>query len=145
VLCRPGASAPAPAIAIISGTSGTEGFQNWEVPWARRLQSAGYVALIVDSFTARHLTFAEHWRLGPAARAQDALDAGSFLAKQPFVRRGKIGVIGRSGGGTAVLGAIVERADRARSLPFKMAVADYGYCPGPLRRLEGRDVTRALQ
>lgn len=63
----------------MSGTSGVEGFQNWEIPWAQRLQSAGYVALIVDSFTSRHLTFAEHWKLGTAARGQDALDAGAFL------------------------------------------------------------------
>jgi dienelactone hydrolase len=128
VLYRPGSSAPAPAIAIISGTSGKEGFQNWEIPWAQRLQSAGYVALIVDSFTARHLTFAEHWKLGAASRGQDALDAGAFLVQQPFVLRNKIGVIGRSGGGTAVLEAIVERAALVRPLPFKMAVADYGYC-----------------
>jgi dienelactone hydrolase len=74
MLYRPGSSAPAPAIAIMSGTSGTEGFQNWEIRWAQRLQSAGYVALIVDSFTARRLTFAEHWKLGAAARGQDALD-----------------------------------------------------------------------
>ncbi len=137
MLYRPGSGAPAPAIAIISGTSGTEGFQNWEIPWAQRLQSAGYVALIVDSFTARHLTFAEHWKLGTAARAQDALDAGAFLAQQPFVLRDKIGVIGRSGGGTAVLEAIVERAAPARQLPFKMAVADYGYCQDPYGAWKG--------
>ncbi len=131
LLYRPGSSAPAPAIAIMSGTSGTEGFQNWEIPWARRLQSAGYVALIVDSFTARRLTFAEHWKLGAAARGQDALGAGAFLARAPFVLRDKIGVIGRSGGGTAVLQAIVEHTAPARPLPFKMAVADYGYCQDP--------------
>jgi dienelactone hydrolase len=137
ILYRPGSSAPAPAIVIMSGTSGTEGFQNWEIPWARRLQSAGYVALIVDSFTARHLAFADHWKLGAAARGQDALDAGAFLAQQPFVVRNKIGVIGRSGGGTSVLQAIVERAGRVRPLPFKMAVADYGYCQDPYGAWKG--------
>jgi dienelactone hydrolase len=121
----------------MSGTSGTEGFQNWEIPWAQRLQAAGYVALIVDSFTARHLTFAEHWKLGAEARGQDALDAGAFLAKQPFVLRGKIGVIGRSGGGTAVLEAIVERTVLVRPLPFKVAVADYGYCQDPYGAWKG--------
>ena len=137
VLYRPESSAPAPAIAIMSGTSGAEGFQNWEIPWALRLQSAGYVALIVDSFTARHLAFAEHWKLGPQARGQDAWDAGSFLARQSFVRKDEVGVIGRSGGGTAVLEAIVERADRVRPLPFKMAVADYGYCQDPYGAWKG--------
>jgi dienelactone hydrolase len=136
VLYRPASSVPAPAIAIMSGTSGTEGFQNWEIPWALRLQAAGYVALIVDSFTARHLTFSEHWKLSAAARGQDALDAGSFLAKQPFVRRDEIGLFGRSGGGTAVLQAIVERPG-ARPLPFKMAVADYGYCQDPYGAWKG--------
>jgi dienelactone hydrolase len=137
VLYRPGSSAPAPAVVIMSGTSGTEGFQNWEIPWAQRLQSAGYVALIVDSFTARHLAFAEHWKLGAAARGQDTLDAGAFLAQQPFVLRNKIGVIGRSGGGTAVLQAIVESAALVRPLPFKMAVADYGYCQDPYGAWKG--------
>jgi dienelactone hydrolase len=136
VLYRPSSSAPAPAIAIISGTSGTEGFQNWEIPWAQRLQSAGYVALIVDSFTARHLAFAAHWKVSPASRGQDTLDAGAFLARQPFVLRNSIGVIGRSGGGTAVLEAIVERPG-ARPLPFKMAVADYGYCQDPYGAWKG--------
>jgi dienelactone hydrolase len=137
VLYRPSSSAPAPAIVIMSGTSGTEGFQNWEIPWAQRLQSAGYVALIVDSFSARHLAFAEHWKLGAAARGQDALDAGAFLARQPFVLRNNVGVIGRSGGGTAVLQAIVQRPGVARPLPFKMAVADYGYCHGPYGAWKG--------
>ena len=127
VLYRP-ARSPAPAIVIVSGTSGREGFQNWEIPWAQRLQQAGYVALIVDSFTPRHLAFAQHWHLSRTARGQDALDAAAFLFREPFVRIGEIGAIGRSGGGSAVLSAIVERAGQPRRLPFKMAVSDYGYC-----------------
>ena len=137
ILYRPASSSPAPAIAIISGTSGIEGFQNWEIPWALRLQSAGYVALIVDSFSARHLSFGDHWKLRPAARAQDALDAGAFLAQQPFVRHDRVGVIGRSGGGTAVLGAIVTLPGRPQPLVFKMAVADYGYCQDPYGAWKG--------
>ena len=41
MLYRSSSSAPAPAIAIISGTSGTEGFQNWEMPWAQRRRAHG--------------------------------------------------------------------------------------------------------
>lgn len=130
VLYRPRSNArmPAPAIVIMSGTSGRQGFANWEIPWAQRLQGAGYVALIVDSYTGRGLTFSQHWRLPMSQRAQDALDAATYLAGRPFVRASQIGVIGRSGGGTAVLAAVVERQDSKRSLPFKMAVSDYGYC-----------------
>jgi dienelactone hydrolase len=127
ILYRP-ASSPAPAILILSGTSGREGFQNWETPWAQRLQRVGYVALIVDSFTPRHLAFSEHWRLSPQARGQDALDAAAFLGNSPFVRTGSIGAIGRSGGGSALLSAVVERIGETRRVPFKMAVVDYGYC-----------------
>jgi dienelactone hydrolase len=125
ILYQP-SSSQAPAIVIMSGTSGREGFANWETPWALRLQRAGYVALIVDSFTPRGLAFSQHWRLSRQARGSDALDAGAFLAGQSFVRSGAIGVIGRSGGGSAVLAAIV--AVPGQSVPFKMAVADYGYC-----------------
>ena len=64
------------------------------------------------------------------------MDAGYFLAKQPFVRQGEIGVFGRSGGGTAVLQAIVERPG-AQLLPFKVAVADYGYCQDPYGAWKG--------
>jgi len=127
ILYRP-ASSPAPAILILSGTSGREGFQNWETPWAQRLQRAGYVALIVDSFTPRHLAFADHWRLSPQARGQDALDAAAFLGNASFVRAGAVGAIGRSGGGSALLSAIVERIGETRRAPFKMAAVDYGYC-----------------
>jgi dienelactone hydrolase len=122
-LYRPSASR-APAVVIMSGTSGREGFANWETPWALRLQRAGYVALVVDSFTPRGLAFSQHWRLSREARGRDALDAGAFLAGQPFVLAKKIGVIGRSGGGSAVLSAVVAMGRQ----PFKMAVADYGYC-----------------
>jgi dienelactone hydrolase len=103
ILYRP-VSLPAPAVVIVSGTSGREGFQNWEIPWAQRLQRAGYVALIEDSFTPRHLAFSQHWRLSAAARGHDALDAAAYLS------------------------AVVERAGQMRRLPLKMAVADYGYC-----------------
>jgi dienelactone hydrolase len=108
----------------MSGTSGREGFANWETPWALRLQRAGYVALVVDSFTPRGLVFSQHWRLSREARGQDALDAAAFLATQPFVLAGELSVIGRSGGGSAVLSAVVAAGHQ----PFKRAVADYGYC-----------------
>jgi dienelactone hydrolase len=130
ILYRP-VSLPAPAVVIVSGTSGREGFQNWEIPWAERLQRAGYVALIEDSFTPRHLAFSQHWRLSAAARGQDALDAAAYLERAAFVRVGLVGGIGRSGGGSALLSAIVERAGQTRRLPLKMAVADYGYCQRP--------------
>jgi dienelactone hydrolase len=125
------ASLPAPAVVIVSGTSGREGFQNWEIPWAERLQRAGYVALFEDSFTPRHLAFSQHWRLSAAARGRDALDAAAYLARAPFVRAGLVGGIGRSGGGSALLSAVVERAGQTRRLPLQMAVADYGYCQRP--------------
>lgn len=127
LLYRP-ASSVAPAIVIVSGTSGAQGFQNWEIPWAQRLQRAGYVALIVDSFTPRGLAFADHWRLSPAARGRDALDAAAFLRREPFVRAMQIGAIGRSGGGSALLSAIAERAGHVHRVPFRMAAVDYGYC-----------------
>jgi dienelactone hydrolase len=127
ILYRP-ASSPAPAIVILSGTSGREGFQNWEIPWGQRLQGAGYVALIVDSFTPRHLAFAQHWRLSRQTRGQDALDAAAFLRNARFVRADAIGAIGRSGGGSGLLSAVVERIGDTRRVPFKMAAVDYGYC-----------------
>jgi hypothetical protein len=56
------------------------------------------------------------------------LDAAAFLARAPFVRPKEIGAIGRSGGGSALFSAIVERAGTVRQVPFTMAAVDYGYC-----------------
>lgn len=143
LLYRPTSPGPSPAIVIMSGTSGKEGFQNWEIPWALRLQRAGYVALVVDSFTARGLGFADHWRLPMVARGQDALDAGRFLASQPFVNAHALGVIGRSGGGTAVLAAVVQRTGHPHAVPFKAGVALYGYCQEKLGDWPGGTPTNA--
>ena len=54
-----------------------------------------------------------------------------FFGKAAFVRVGRIGAIGRSGGGSALLSAVVERSGETRRVPFKMAAVDYGYCQLP--------------
>ena len=137
-LTKPDGSASVPTVIISPGTAGIEGFSFWERPWARRLRDLRYASLIVDSYRSRHSSWKNHWRIDArTVRARDLLDAQAYLAKQPFVRRRAIGLIGRSSGGTAVLAAIVQDADAPASPPpfrldarppISVAVADYGYC-----------------
>ena len=132
------ASARAPAVIISPGTAGIEGFSFWERPWARRLHALGFAALIVDSYSARHSAWKNHWRIDArTTRARDLLDARAYLAKQSFVRAQSIGLLGRSSGGTTILAAIVQDARAPAEPPpfrlsvrppFSVAVADYGYC-----------------
>lgn len=137
-LTLPSGRASEPAIIISPGTAGIEGFSFWERPWARRLRKMGYASLIVDSYTSRHSSWKNHWRIDArTVRARDLLDAETYLAKQSFVRPQSVGLLGRSSGGTALLAAIVQDADAPATPPpfglsvqppFMVAVADYGYC-----------------
>ncbi|HMD02472.1 MAG TPA: dienelactone hydrolase family protein [Candidatus Baltobacteraceae bacterium] len=137
-LTLPAGAKSSAAIIISPGTAGVEGFSFWERPWARRLHDLGYASLVVDSYTSRHSSWKNHWRIDArTTRARDLLDAQAYLAKQPYVRAGSIGLIGRSSGGSAIFATIVQEA-RAPSAPppfgldvrppFSVAVADYGYC-----------------
>ncbi|HTV92020.1 MAG TPA: prolyl oligopeptidase family serine peptidase [Verrucomicrobiae bacterium] len=124
-LTVPDVASPVRVVIISPGTAGIEGFSFWERPWARRLLDLGYASLIVDSYTARHSSWKNHWRIDPrTVKARDLLDARAYLAAQPFARANSIGLLGRSSGGTAVLAAIVGPSQA----PFAAAVADYGYC-----------------
>jgi dienelactone hydrolase len=137
-LTLPPAGARVPTIIISPGTAGIEGFPLWERPWALRLRAMGYASLIVDSYLARRSSWKNHWRIDArTVRARDLLDAQAYLAAQPFVRAGLIGLLGRSSGGTAIFAAIVQEANAPAAPPpfgletrppFALAVVDYGYC-----------------
>ena len=109
-----------------------------EVDWAERLNAAGYVALVVNSLTPRH--FGETCSVQGARpalardRPKDAYAALAWLQAQDFVRGDRIGVMGWSQGGGAILYAIGNNsASRPAGLPrqrdFHAAVVFYpGWC-----------------
>jgi dienelactone hydrolase len=107
--------------------------------WAARLAEWGYAALLVDSFRPRGFT--EVCNRGqlvpPEAQARDAFDAASYLRARPDLHVRRIGVIGFSHGGWAVLKAVLAGAVRPPDEPpFDAAIAFYPGCDPPRSALE---------
>ncbi len=100
-LYRPDISTRRPAVVLLHPCGGLEPFMR---DWGQWLQSKGYVALVVDSFTARGVTNVCESRYpswGEAAR--DALGALRYLRTLPFVDAERVAVMGWSYGGAAAL------------------------------------------
>lgn len=137
-LYRPAGEGPFPALVLLHGCSGlwakdgepTASFRFW----AEHFQARGYMALLVDSFGPRgekEICTQERRAVSPATdRPRDALAALRWLAARPDVAAARIGLVGWSNGGTAVLHAL--RPDSPGQAPegepgFRAGVA---FCPG---------------
>jgi poly(3-hydroxybutyrate) depolymerase len=99
-LYRPAGPGPFPAMVILHGC---DGIGRHYREWARRLSDWGYLTLLVDSFRPRGMrSVCNRGRdVPPEAQAADGKAAAAFLAAQPDVQGGRIGVIGFSHGGWA--------------------------------------------
>jgi dienelactone hydrolase len=120
-----------PAVAIFHGCGGV-GINNTRM--AGLLRDWGYAALVVDSFTARHMVdvCGRHWPTQEDAdkRVRDIDASLAWLSKQAFVDGNRLGYIGYSyGGGVALLRAFEPREPRVRA-----AILAYPDCGlgGPL-------------
>lgn len=127
-LSRPQGAGPFPAIVLLHTCGGVQPHLNM---WRRVLVDAGYVVLLVDSFTPRGVdSVCERWNISVDQVAADALAAGAFLRKLPFVDPSRIGVVGYSYGAMAALrltsDAYVKR--QIHPAPFRAAVAFYPWC-----------------
>jgi dienelactone hydrolase len=145
-LLRPTAEGQHPAVVFLHGCGGLfmrtilfriwawrRGIEPGELDWAGELTRRGYVVLMVDSFGPRD----RGEMCSPSGfdlqlyrnRARDAYGALLFLQAQPFVRPDRVGVIGWSQGGGAVLLAIgTPSFARPPELPhgdFRAAVGFY--------------------
>lgn len=112
-LYRPQVAGRVPAVAIFHGCGGV-GVNNTRM--AGLLQGWGYAALVVDSFTARHLTdvCGKHWPTQRDAeeRVRDINYALLWLSQQGFVDPARLAFMGYSyGGGVALLRAFTPRTD----------------------------------
>ena len=130
-LFLPEGSGPFPAMVVLHGCSGV--VQHDRI-WAQQLVAWGYVAVLVDSFRPRGVdNVCNHGMVvPPLLQARDAFAAAQYVRALPTVRADRIGVIGFSHGGWAVLKAVLDdavRADHAR--PFAAAVAFYPGCDPP--------------
>lgn len=124
-LFRPAHGAtPAPAVAIFHGCGGPG--QNTS-RMAGLLASWGYVALVVDSFSARGLkdVCGRNWptQADAEARAHDIDATLAWLAKQQGIDAQRLGYMGYSyGGGVAMLRALSDASGTPASTPAARAV-----------------------
>ncbi len=137
-LFRPHTTGPAPAMVFAHGCGGllnSAGRINTrETDWARHLNAAGYVVLMVDSFTTRGVrnmcSPSSFQGAVYRARSQDLYEALAYLQAQPYVAPSRVGVMGWSLGGGAVLNALrtdssARPAGLAPDRDFRAAVAFY--------------------
>ena len=128
-LYRPVGVGPFPAMVVLHGCDGVGPHYR---DWARRLADWGYAALLVDSFRPRGVrTVCNHGLdVPPDLQAADGFAAAEYLRSFADVD-GRVGVIGFSHAGWAVLKAVLA-GDRP---PFAAAVAFYPGCDPPERPL----------
>jgi len=132
-LTKPAGDGPYAAVVILHGCTGlpddvktgaAKGF------WSEQLESAGYVVLMVDSFTSRNVNDA--CTAGGPSRVADAYGALAFLTRQPFVDPRRVALLGFASGGAAAL-SVVEKRDAElfegeNERSFKVAVAVAPFC-----------------
>ena len=129
-LYRP-AVTPAPAVALFHGCGGI-GVNNTRM--AQLLQSWGYVALVVDSFTSRGLkdVCGRNWPTQADAekRAIDVDATGLWLNSQTYVAPGsRNAFMGYSyGGGVGLLRALSPRIDTRIQSGWRAAILLYPDC-----------------
>jgi dienelactone hydrolase len=143
----PGLAAAAPAVVLMHGCGGNRSSANSEAlasrytSMAATLARLGVHALVLDSFSARGETQICTQRLGnrkitQAQRRRDALGALQWLAVQPGVDATRLGLLGWSNGGSAVLAATNARHAEVAAAPVKpsLALAYYPGCEAELQR-----------
>jgi dienelactone hydrolase len=147
---KPDGSGPFPAVVLLHGCHGVSPSTH---DWGRWFRDRGYVALIVDSWTARGLRKGLCTPASPdvpnTERFDDTLGALAYLHTRAYVDADRVGIMGWSNGGVfamaAVNGPTHERAARRglRVPPpgFRAAVAMY---PGGCASLIPEKVVRPL-
>ena len=131
---------PRPAVVLMHGCSGLLNAKGRIIglyrAWMRALFAKGYDVLTVDSAASRG--FGQTCSAGPGRitmwrdRPKDAYAALAYLQAQPFVRPGRIGLMGWSQGGAIALLSINDKSigrPAALAQDFVAAVAFYpGAC-----------------
>jgi dienelactone hydrolase len=125
-----GAHGSLPAVMIVPGSGG---IGPHHLEQASALVTAGFAVLVIDPFHARGIgdTIADQGRLNWAASAYDVLAALSYLRTRPDIDLARIGAVGSSRGGTAVMMAIAAPFSDAivgRGRGLRAVVAGYPWC-----------------
>jgi len=138
-LFKPDGNGPYPAVVMMPGCLGAysfgdsaKGVNSVYREWGDRLVNAGYVALLVDSFTPRNAAQNQcgNGTTGVSEvndRPYDAYAGLKYLASQAFVTANKIGLLGWSHGGSSAM-ASLDTTRFINGSSFKAAVAFYPGC-----------------
>ena len=127
-LFMPANAAPAAAVVVLHGCNGVGPHDR---VWPTQLAQWGYAALLVDSLRPRGFTeLCNRGQLvSPEVQARDAFNAAPYLQMRPDIRTPRVGVIGFSHRGWAVLKAVLGGAvRRTDEPPFAAAIAFYPGC-----------------
>ncbi|HXJ81991.1 MAG TPA: dienelactone hydrolase family protein [Candidatus Methylomirabilis sp.] len=125
-LFTPSGNGPHPAVILLHGCSGVT--QN-TTTWAMWLQSEGYAALVLDSFTGRGLrtVCGDPRPLTGQVRASDVFAAAVRLKSLGFIDENRIAAMGFSHGGWTVLSAWRTQARHPEAM-LKALMAFYPAC-----------------
>ena len=129
---KPNGDGPFPAVVLLHTCYGLSAHDEF---WSKKLVGWGYVVLTVDSLSPRGIEYLCDGRSikpAPWHRALDGYGAKAFLSRQPFIDENRIGVMGMSHGGMALLEIIKQSTLEGQNLkPFDAAVAYYPLCGSP--------------
>jgi dienelactone hydrolase len=125
-LFKPTGDGPFPAFVLLHDCIG---LHITHKKWAERLVEWGYVALLVDSFGPRGLENCFQYTV--TGRGEDAYGALKYLGSVDFVDANRVGLLGWSNGGWAVLTAVSSDFQEFFNVKrkFKAAIAYYPQCP----------------
>jgi dienelactone hydrolase len=123
---KPSGTRPFPAIVLAHSCAGVNPHTDI---WVKRLASWGYVVVAPDSFGPRgeKQVCTKAGVVTGGMRVPDIAGALKFLATQPDVRAGHIGLIGHSHGGWTVMRS-VQKSYGLATLGLRAAVAYYPSC-----------------
>jgi len=132
-LYHPDGPGPFPAVVMLHGCSGlvthSGKIRSNARFWAEHLRDHGYIALLVDSFTARgidEVCTGRHNLSAVRDRADDARGALQFIRQRTDVQTDRVGLIGWSDGGATVLSVMFDKGEPQRD--FRAAIAFYPSC-----------------
>ncbi|MDP4837634.1 MAG: dienelactone hydrolase family protein [Burkholderiales bacterium] len=119
---------PAPTVLLLHGCGGVD---EHDRDWAKQVQSWGFNAIVVDSFTSRFVrsTCEKAMNVQPLQRAIDAHLTARWVKSQPWSTN-KVGLIGFSHGGWSALYASTKQdAEREiGSAEISSVITYYPYC-----------------
>ena len=136
-LFRPaGARRPVPAIVMVPGSGG---IGTHHLVQAAVLTHAGFAVLLIDPFRGRGIedTVTDQGRLSWAASTYDVVAATRFLRTQDGIDGSRIGAVGSSRGGTAVMMAAMRPLSDALFGPnagLRAVLAGYPWCGSQFRK-----------